>query len=176
MFGLARPLLKKGRLLTSNDDQDKAHLLESQDSVSSPQSPTSSRASTSEYEEEPTVDAKSGSGTQTTKNDASDNACITASFPSLFLFTLVLIFFVLGRQYVIDVLIYIDSLDWWESMVLFTLMFTLVSFPIMSGYILLNIACGYTYGFIYGAMTTSACVSFAIVVAHCVMRRFFKVS
>lgn len=102
--------------------------------------------------------------------------CFTASFPSLVVLAMVLISVVLGRQYVIDMLIYIDSLDWWESMVLFAVMFTLVGFPIMSGYVLLNIACGYTYGFVYGALMTSGCATYAILCAHFIMRKFCKVN
>lgn len=105
----------------------------------------------------------------------SNSRCLTASFSSLILFTLILISVVLGRQYIIDILIYIDSLDVAESTVLFAVMFTVVAFPIMWGYVLLNVACGYTYGFKFGTLITSGCAAYAILCAHLIIRKFFKV-
>jgi len=104
----------------------------------------------------------------------SNSRCLTASFSSLILFTLILISVVLGRQYIIDILIYIDSLDVAESTVLFAVMFTVVAFPIMWGYVLLNVACGYTYGFKFGTLMTSGCAAYAILCAHLIIRKFFK--
>lgn len=109
------------------------------------------------------------------KYNADKHSCLTASFPTIVVLAMVLITVVVGRQYIIDMLIYIESLDWWESMVLFSVMFTVVAFPIMSGYMLLNIACGYTYGFLYGAMMTSGCALYAMICSHFIMRKFCKV-
>lgn len=117
------------------------------------------------------------SDTERTTSDSQDEkrSWLTASFPSLILFALIMISAVLGRQYIKDMLIYIDTLDVWESAVLFGVMFTVVSFPIMWGYVLLNIACGYTFGFLYGTLMTAGCVTYAIICSHLIIRRFFKV-
>ena len=106
---------------------------------------------------------------------SSKGRCLTASFSTVLLITLILISVVLGRQYIIDILIYIDSLDFAESTILFAVMFTVVAFPIMWGYVLLNIACGYTYGFMFGTLMTAGCAAYAILCAHLIIRRFFKV-
>lgn len=101
--------------------------------------------------------------------------CMVVSFPMLVLIALIMISVVLGRQYIKDVLIYIDTLGLWESVVLFAVMYTIVAFPIMWGYILLLISCGYTYGFWKGAVMASGCTLYAILCAHFIIRRFFKV-
>jgi len=105
-----------------------------------------------------------------------NKSCVTASLPGLVFFGLVMISLVLGHQYIFDILLYMDSLDLWESTVLFAVMFTMVAFPIMWGYVLLNVACGYVYGFIGGTLMVCGCVSYALLCAHFIIRRFFKVS
>ncbi|XP_075776533.1 transmembrane protein 64 isoform X2 [Pelodiscus sinensis] len=56
----------------------------------------------------------------------------------------------LARQYVRDLLLWAESLDSVAGVLLFTVGFIVVSFPCGWGYILLNVAAGYLYGFVLG--------------------------
>ncbi|XP_067414360.1 transmembrane protein 64 [Emydura macquarii macquarii] len=56
----------------------------------------------------------------------------------------------LVRRYVRDLLLWAESLDSVAGVLLFTVGFIVVSFPCGWGYILLNVAAGYLYGFVLG--------------------------
>ncbi|KFQ75077.1 Transmembrane protein 64, partial [Phaethon lepturus] len=56
----------------------------------------------------------------------------------------------LVRQYLRDLLLWAESLDSLAGVLLFTVGFIVVSFPCGWGYILLNVAAGYLYGFVLG--------------------------
>ncbi|KFW67394.1 Transmembrane protein 64, partial [Pygoscelis adeliae] len=56
----------------------------------------------------------------------------------------------LGAQYLRDLLLWAESLDSLAGVLLFTVGFIVVSFPCGWGYILLNVAAGYLYGFVLG--------------------------
>jgi len=52
-------------------------------------------------------------------------------------------------------------------------MFVAVSFPVMWGYIVLNLTAGYLYGMWHGLVLTSVCSTFGALVAFVCCRRFF---
>lgn len=85
-----------------------------------------------------------------------------------------LIVVILCRRYVKDVLEWLQNLDEWEGILLFVIMFTVVSFPMTWGYILLNVAAGYLYGFVLGFMVVIISVLCGLSTAFIVCRRYLR--
>lgn len=88
------------------------------------------------------------------------------------LFLCLALFF--GRHYVKYALLWAEQQDPFVVFALFLLLFTIVSFPLMWGYILLNVACGYLYGVVGGLVIVMVAVLVGMTVSHCVMRRFLS--
>ena len=49
---------------------------------------------------------------------------------------------------------------------IFVLLYTLVSLPLVWGYIVVNLACGYLYGLVYGMAVTVLTATVGIALAH----------
>ncbi|XP_019374866.1 PREDICTED: transmembrane protein 64 [Gavialis gangeticus] len=75
------------------------------------------------------------------------------------------------RQSLRDLLLWAESLDGLAGALLFTLGFILVSFPCGWGYILLNVAAGYLYGFVLGMGLMVLGVLVGTCVAHVACKR-----
>ena len=87
----------------------------------------------------------------------------------LVIVAVLLIFFF--RRYLKDCLEWLEHTDSWVSGLLFILMFTLVSFPMTWGYIFLNVAAGYLYGFLMGLVTVNVSVLVGVSVSLVVCRK-----
>ena len=85
---------------------------------------------------------------------------------------IVLIFFF--RRYLKDCLVWLEHAEGWVSGLLFILMFTLVSFPMTWGYIFLNVAAGYLYGFLMGLVTVNVSVLVGVSVSLVVCRKVIR--
>ena len=83
-------------------------------------------------------------------------------------------FVVLIREYMADVLGWLESLPEWQGAIFFCLLFLAVSLPMTWGYIVLNIAAGYLYGLVDGVIITSIGASFGGLVAFLACRRLAK--
>ena len=79
-----------------------------------------------------------------------------------------------SRMYLLDVLKWLESLPVAESVVLFVVLFTLVSFPFAFGYIVLNMMAGYLYGFVTGQFVVSVSVTFGLIISIGLCRRYFE--
>ncbi|KAL9870778.1 LOW QUALITY PROTEIN: transmembrane protein 64 [Geothlypis trichas] len=77
----------------------------------------------------------------------------------------------LVRQYLRDLLLWAESLDSLAGVLLFTMGFIVVSFPCGWGYILLNVAAGYLYGFVLGMGLMVFGVLVGTFVAHVACKR-----
>ena len=92
------------------------------------------------------------------------------SVPFLLFLIVCIVFVILCREYLVPFLDWLQKLPAIESIVVFILLFTLVSFPMTFGYIILNLAAGYLYGVVWGqvVVTTSVAVgmSFAFLVCR----------
>ncbi|XP_037234981.1 transmembrane protein 64 [Falco rusticolus] len=77
----------------------------------------------------------------------------------------------LVRQYLRDLLLWAESLDSLAGVLLFTVGFIVVSFPCGWGYILLNVAAGYLYGFVLGMGLMVLGVLVGTFVAHVACKR-----
>ncbi|XP_006010101.1 transmembrane protein 64 [Latimeria chalumnae] len=77
----------------------------------------------------------------------------------------------LVRQYLKDLLIWVEGFDSLVGAVLFVVGFILVSFPCGWGYIVLNVAAGYLYGFVLGMGLVMVGVLIGTFVAHAVCKK-----
>lgn len=95
-------------------------------------------------------------------------------------FTLFLLVFIVcmalfvGRDYVKDILLWLEKQNEIIVLAIFILLFTIVSFPFMWGYILINLACGYVYGVVIGLIIVITTVFIGITIAHFLMRNVLR--
>ncbi|XP_015235087.1 transmembrane protein 64 [Cyprinodon tularosa] len=80
----------------------------------------------------------------------------------------------LVRQYLKDLLLWVESLDSFVGALLFIVGLIVVSFPCGWGYIVLNVAAGYLYGFILGMGLVMVGVLIGTFVAHLVCKRLLS--
>ena len=78
------------------------------------------------------------------------------------------------REYMSGVLYYLASLPTYQSALLFIALYTAVSFPMMWGYIVLNIATGYLYGLTLGVVITSVGAGIGSLVALVACRKLAR--
>lgn len=101
-------------------------------------------------------------------------SCLSVSACSCCVVTIVCAFIVLSRDYIKYVLMSLEHSSIVVSVVVFLMLFMAVSFPLTWGYILLNIAAGYLFGFLGGILIIVFCATFGITVAHVTIRTFFR--
>uniref|UniRef100_A0A673ANM3 Transmembrane protein 64 n=1 Tax=Sphaeramia orbicularis TaxID=375764 RepID=A0A673ANM3_9TELE len=77
----------------------------------------------------------------------------------------------LVRQYLKDLLLWVESMDSLVGAMLFIVGLIIVSFPCGWGYIVLNVAAGYLYGFVLGMGLVMVGVLIGTFVAHLVCKR-----
>lgn len=87
-------------------------------------------------------------------------------------FVAILLCLFTGRHYFKLLLINIEKGDIVVTFLVFLVLFSLVSLPIAWGYVLLNVASGYLYGLLFGALFVSVCALFGIVFAHFALKTF----
>lgn len=61
----------------------------------------------------------------------------------------------------------------WETLIVFVVLFTVLAFPIALGYLVLNVAAGYLYGFWWGMLVVIVSVAFGFSIAFHVCRLCF---
>ncbi|KAL0961724.1 hypothetical protein UPYG_G00330890 [Umbra pygmaea] len=115
-------------------------------------------------------------GTGATSSDFRNPCCITTCcFKSALLaciLTAVCFSSVaLVRQYLKELLLWVESLDSLVGALLFIVGLIIVSFPFGWGYIVLNVAAGYLYGFVLGMGLVMVGVLIGTFVAHLVCKR-----
>lgn len=76
----------------------------------------------------------------------------------------------LCRDYIKILLYWIEHQNAWVITVIMIALFTLVSFPIVIGYLFLIIASGYLFGIVQGIATVLLSANLGIAIAHCVLR------
>ena len=104
----------------------------------------------------------------------SESNCLTISIYSGVMVALVCLFVFICRDYVKYLLLYLDDINMIWSFLIFMLLFTIVSFPLTWGYVLLNVAAGYLYGFIVGIFNVVLSAFVGVAIAHCTMRYFLQ--
>ncbi|KAK2161646.1 hypothetical protein LSH36_112g01027 [Paralvinella palmiformis] len=109
-----------------------------------------------------------------TNQEPTQLSCLSISVYSAVVIAMVCIFLFIGRDYVKFILFSLQEADFWISLLVFALLFTIVAFPMTWGYILLNIAAGYLYGLLLGLVIVISCALIGLFIAHCVIRRFLR--
>ena len=86
--------------------------------------------------------------------------------------TCVLLFYLmyLLKDYVHAVLIWAENQPPWAVIFIFIALFTLVSLPLAWGYIVVNLACGYLFGALYGLLVTILTATTGIFIAHLITK------
>lgn len=80
----------------------------------------------------------------------------------------------LVRQYLKDLLLWVESFDSFVGALMFIVGLIVVSFPCGWGYIVLNVAAGYLYGFVLGMGLVMVGVLIGTFVAHLVCKRLLS--
>ncbi|XP_040580584.1 transmembrane protein 64 [Lepeophtheirus salmonis] len=97
--------------------------------------------------------------------------CLRCSIIATFIFTFILICYALLRQYLPFCLKWIQERENDNiALVAFVLLYTLVSLPFTWGYIVVNVATGYLYGFINGLAVTLLTATTGVCIAHTLMK------
>lgn len=92
------------------------------------------------------------------------------SVPFLLFLVVCVVFIILCREYLVPFLDWLQKLPAVESIVVFILLFTVVSFPMTFGYIILNLAAGYLYGVIWGQVVVVTSVAAGMTFSFLVCR------
>ena len=71
-----------------------------------------------------------------------------------------------SRDYIHAVLLWTELQPPYTVLVIFVALYTLVSLPLVWGYIVVNLACGYLYGLVYGMAVTVVTATVGIALAH----------
>ena len=74
-----------------------------------------------------------------------------------------------------NILSFLEHQSIWYSIVFFTFAFTTVSFPIMWGYLILNVAAGYFHGFLGGLALVIFSVLCGTLLSHLIYKHYFSV-
>ena len=116
-----------------------------------------------------------GEQTSETKDaKVQERYCISVSVIGIGLIALGCLVVYLCKDYLKFLLLWMENVDLRIAAVIFVALFIAVSFPMMWGYILLNVAAGYLYGLLFGSMLTAGCALLGIFLAHEVTRRCFS--
>ena len=134
-----------------------------------PSLPCSPSSSDSEGSSTGSISSKSVSSKA--KGATGQTSCLSLSVYSAVVVALILTFLVIGRDYIKYLLLSLENTSLWISFLIFALLFTIVSFPMTWGYIVLNIAAGYLYGLFLGVLIVMLCALCGIVIAHITIRR-----
>ncbi|WAR12133.1 TMM64-like protein [Mya arenaria] len=100
--------------------------------------------------------------------------CYQVTLSSIVIISLTCFLLVVCREYIKNLLLWMENLDLISSFVIFTLLYIIVSFPMAWGVILLMIACGYLYGLVYGPIVVEVCSAIGVAVAHVSMKKFCR--
>lgn len=97
-------------------------------------------------------------------------SCGHMSIVSLTVISIICLLLIFFRNYIKDLLLWLETTDAMVSYIAFLCMFTLVSFPVAWGYFLLLLTTGYVYGFLRGIMVVLSCGAVGVTVAYLVLR------
>ena len=118
------------------------------------------------------VECRSTDSESSSDGDLFNNnvSCYQVSVTSFIVISLTCLAVVFCHQYVKELLIWLEDVDLVVGFFIFILLFTLVSFPVAWGYMLLMLAAGYLYGYIYGPLVVTFFGAVGIIIAHLTMK------
>jgi len=123
---------------------------------------------------EPVQEVVIGGSPVQPESKPNEPSCLSVSAFTLCAVGVVCIVVVLSRDYIKHVLLSVEQNDIVISLLMFLILFTAVSFPFAWGYMVLNIAAGYLYGFVGGILIITSCATVGIIVAHVTLRKFCR--
>lgn len=100
--------------------------------------------------------------------------CIHLSGTLILVAAIGIVLVYLLRHHLKEILQWLQGLNAFVGCLLFIVLFTLVSFPMTWGYIVLNLAAGYLYGFFLGLFIVTISVSVGVAVSMVVCRMLLK--
>ena len=107
-------------------------------------------------------------------SDSKGLNCYQVTLSSILIISFICFLLVVCRDYIKDMLVWMENVDLRVSFVIFLLLYTAVSYPMAWGVILLMLACGYLYGLIYGPIVVEVCSSVGVAIAHITMKKFCR--
>ncbi len=99
---------------------------------------------------------------------------IKVAFLGLTALAMALMAVVICKDYLRTLLVWMERMNFWAATVIFAVLFTVVSFPMMWGYIVLNVAAGYLYGVAVGSVLVIVCAFIGVVIGHELTKRFLN--
>lgn len=96
------------------------------------------------------------------------------SGPLLLFVVLGFVVLVWGRTHLLQLLQWLERLPLHQSLLVFIVLFTLISFPFGFGYIILNLMAGYLYGILHGQLIVMVSVAVGVTVSFLACRSWFK--
>ncbi|KAL4235080.1 Transmembrane protein 64 [Mactra antiquata] len=100
--------------------------------------------------------------------------CYQVTLSSLVIISITCFLLVVCRDYIKDLLVWMENVDRFISLLIFVVLYTIVSYPMAWGVILLMIANGYLYGIIYGPIVIEVCSAIGVAIAHVTMKKFCR--
>ena len=96
------------------------------------------------------------------------------SGPLILFIVICVIITLLCRSYINDLIVTLEELPVWESLVVFIVLYTIVSFPFAFGCLVLNMACGYLYGLLEGVLIAIVATLFGYLIVFSLSRRCLR--
>ena len=100
--------------------------------------------------------------------------CMKMTFLAMTGLAMAFIVVMVCRDYLKFLLLWMEQINLWAATVIFAVLFTVVSFPMMWGYIVLNVAVGYLYGVALGSIIVVVCAFIGVFVGHELTKRFLN--
>ena len=100
--------------------------------------------------------------------------CMKMTFLAITGLAMAFIVIMVCRDYLKFLLLWMEQINLWAATVIFAVLFTLVSFPMMWGYIVLNVAAGYLYGVALGSIIVIVCAFIGVFIGHELTKRFLN--
>ncbi|KAK3600579.1 hypothetical protein CHS0354_020973 [Potamilus streckersoni] len=102
-------------------------------------------------------------------------SCYRVFLTSIFVISIICTIVILCRDHVKNLLLWLEKVDTPVSFSIFVILFSIVSFPIAWGFLLLILAAGYLYGFVYGSIVVATGGAVGVTVAHLTMKKCCRV-
>ena len=98
--------------------------------------------------------------------------CMKMTFLAMTGLAMAFIVVMVCRDYLKFLLLWMEQINLWAATIIFAILFTIVSFPMMWGYIVLNVAAGYLYGIALGSIIVIVCAFIGVFIGHELTKRF----
>ncbi|GFS16414.1 transmembrane protein 64 [Elysia marginata] len=105
-----------------------------------------------------------------TDNPDSSDWCYRATLTSIAIIIIIVALLVFGHGYIRSILLWLEKVDPVMSITVLMVLFLFVCFPMAWGLSLLMVTTGYLFGYLYGPMVVTLCVSVGLSISTPLMR------